>query len=124
MLLIADAAGSEEQGSLPERRRGLRIRQNRPIKVFEPSADRYFPGQTEDISSARLRIKLPAFAPIRPGRLLNVHVGHNQSDAFANRRHMIPARVIWIDRQSEVSSGRLLAGLEFLARAAAVVDAA
>ena len=43
-----------------ERRRGLRISQQRPVKVFEPSSARYFPGQTADISATGLRIELPA----------------------------------------------------------------
>ena len=36
-----------------ERRRGLRIRQNRPIKVLEPATSRYFGGQTEDADLIR-----------------------------------------------------------------------
>src|ERR1700728_3619434 len=38
-----------------ERRRGLRIQQNRPIKVYEHTASRYFGGQTQDVSSTGLR---------------------------------------------------------------------
>jgi hypothetical protein len=125
MLLIADAPTVEAQDdTLTERRRGLRIRQNRPIKIFDPGIARYYGGQTEDISSAGLRIELPAFTPIRPGKVLNVHVGSSAGEALTNHRHMLPARVIWIDRGPNIPRGRLLAGVEFLGRAAAVVDAA
>ena len=41
-----------------ERRRGLRITQHRPVKVYEPSSGRYVGGQTEDIL---------------PGRVLGLH---------------------------------------------------
>ena len=51
-----------------ERRRGLRIRQHRPVKIFEPAGNRYFGGQTEDISSTGLRIELPAFATVPRAR--------------------------------------------------------
>jgi hypothetical protein len=108
-----------------ERRRGLRIRQLRPIKVLEPTTSRYFGGQTEDISSTGLRIELPASMPIRPGKVVSVHVGANSTgQMLANRRQMIPAKVVWVDRRSKFDNGRLIAGIEFLASIAAHLDAA
>src|SRR4051812_47332948 len=80
-----------------ERRRGLRIRQSRPIKVFEPLTARYLGGQTRDVSSTGLRIELPASAPVSSGSVLSIHVGVDvQGQSLANRRAMIPARIIWI----------------------------
>src|SRR3989440_11379978 len=82
-----------------ERRRGLRIAQHRPVKVFDPSASRYFPGATQDVSATGLRLELPRFTPLIPGKLLNIHVGLSEAGAaLANRRSMIPARVVWVDR--------------------------
>src|SRR5947199_8859651 len=82
-----------------ERRRGLRVRQARPVKVYEAAGGRYFGGQTEDISATGLRIELPASADMRPGEVLNIHVGLNRGGCMlANRRHMIPAKVVWVDR--------------------------
>jgi hypothetical protein len=108
-----------------ERRRGLRIRQNRPIKVFEPVASRYIGGQTADVSATGLRIELPLSAPVGVGRMLNVHVGLSSSgESLANRRQMIPARVVWIDRKHDEARGKLMAGVEFLASIAAHLDAA
>jgi len=125
MLLIADTTVEAlDEVAMPERRRGLRIRQNRPVKIFEPTVSRYFGGQTEDISSAGLRIELPISTPITPGKVVNVHVGGQQSEGLANRRAMMPARIIWIDRETSTVRGRLVAGIEFLGRAAAQMDAA
>ncbi len=127
MLLTADArtAVAVDDSLLPERRRGLRIRQSRPVKIFEPIISRYFGGQTEDISSTGLRIELPLSTPVREGKVLNIHVGLNQAgESLANRRHMIPARVVWIDRRTARTQGRLVAGVEFLSSIAANVDAA
>jgi hypothetical protein len=108
-----------------ERRRGLRIRQNRPIKVFEPTIARFFGGQTQDISGTGLRIELPMSTPIRPGKLLSIHVGVGTSgQALANRRAMIPVKVVWIDRDVTRPDGRMTAGVEFLASIAAHLDAA
>jgi hypothetical protein len=117
-------ATSHETADDVERRRGLRIAQNRPIKVLEPTSARYFGGQTADISSTGLRIELPVSAPVRPGKVLSIHVGLNLAgESLANRRQMIPAKVVWVDR-SRGSTGKLTAGIEFLATIAAHLDAA
>jgi len=129
MLLIADAKSTKMTGNGEadgrERRRGLRIRQTRPVKVFEPTVCRYFGGQTEDISATGLRVEMPASVPVRPGKLLKVHVGLSDAgSALANRRQMIPARVVWVDRTAQGGRGRVTCGLEFLASIAAHLDAA
>ena len=108
-----------------ERRRGLRIRQSRPVKVFEPLAARYVPGMTRDVSSTGLRIELPASTAVRTGGTLTIHVGmSDQGQSLANRRSMIPARVIWVDRRIEDGRGVVTAGVEFVASIAAHLDAA
>jgi hypothetical protein len=108
-----------------ERRRGLRIRQIRPVKIHDPSAARYFGGQTHDVSSTGLRVALPAASPVRVGRMLNIHVGLSESgEALANRRQMMPARVVWVDRQGTPASRTMTVGVEFLASIAAHLDAA
>ncbi len=124
MTLTTETSQSESEESGQERRRGLRIHQHRPIKVFEPSSARYLGGQTEDISATGLRIELPVSAPIMPGKLLNIHVGLSSSgQTLANRRQMIPARVVWTHRTNQ-SGPRLIAGVEFLASISAHLDAA
>ncbi len=123
MLLTGPKLVLTDDGS--ERRRGLRIRQARPIKIFEPAASRYYGGQTEDVCSTGLRIELPASVPVRPGKMLSVHVGaSSDGQSLAHRRQMIPAKVVWVDRRSKFDNGRLIAGIEFLASIAAHLDAA
>ena len=115
----------QAESAVAERRRGLRIRQSRPIKMFEPLAAKYFGGQTQDISGTGLRIELPVSTPVRPGRLVSIHVGLNEAgQSLANRRHMIPAKIVWIDRTTSPTTGRMTAGIEFLASIAAHLDAA
>jgi hypothetical protein len=126
MMIVASETldEREETDSGRERRRGLRIHQNRPVKVFEPSSARYIGGQTEDISATGLRIELPASAPVVPGKLLSIHVGLNSTgQTLANRRQMIPARVVWTHRDL-ADRAKLIAGVEFLASIAAHLDAA
>lgn len=132
MLLISEPmrlAQTDEEldfaGEGVERRRGLRIRQKRPVKVFDSAAARYFGGQTEDICATGLRIELPSYAPVEPGDTLSIHVGLNRKgESLANRRQMIPARVVWVNREDKRISGRLEAGIEFLSSIAARLDAA
>ena len=129
MLLLAepmtqtDADDATAAGT--ERRRGLRVRQNRPVKVYEPTTSRYFGGQTEDVSVTGLRVELPAYAPVRTGDVLSILVGLNQAgQQLAHRRQMIPARVVWVSRDSGRLDAKLEAGVEFLASIAAHLDAA
>ncbi|MDB5291833.1 MAG: hypothetical protein JWL69_3074 [Phycisphaerales bacterium] len=127
-LLLAETdqlAADEAEDLTLERRRGLRVQQHRPVKVYESTTSRYFGGRTEDVSSTGLRLELPAFAPIRTGETLNIHVGLNaQGETLANRRQMIPARVVWVNRSQSTKRGRLEVGVEFLASIAARLDAA
>jgi hypothetical protein len=132
MLLIAEpttkeASSTRSSEAVPaERRRGLRIRQNRPIKVYEPTTSRFFGGQTCDVSSTGLRIELPASMPVVEGKVISIHVGLNdRGQALVNRRGMMPAKIVWVDRSfGPDKRPRLMAGVEFVASITAYVDAA
>jgi hypothetical protein len=126
-LVMCDPCGTDSVDAMTlaaaERRRGLRIRQARPIRVYEPSGARYFGGQTEDISATGLRIELPASVQIDPGRVVSIHVGMNRNGSILpNRRQMMPARVVWVDRS--LSRSFAVVGVEFMASIAAHLDAA
>lgn len=128
MLLLQEPIGNEHQlqadASEAERRRGLRIQQNRPIKVLDTIAGRYFGGQTRDVSATGLQIELPLHATVRTGETLNIHVGLSESgESLANRRHMIPARVVWVNR-STLANRTFTAGVEFATSIGAQLDAA
>src|SRR5690349_1838468 len=124
MLVVDEQTEQSEETSGSERRRGLRISQNRPVKVFESTSARYIGGQTEDISATGLRIELPASSPVVAGTILNIHVGLNAiGQSLANRRQMMPARVVWTRRRGG-RAARLIAGVEFITNIAAHLDAA
>ena len=107
-----------------ERRRGLRIRQARPVRIFGGArGGQYFGGRTEDISATGLRIELPAAAPLQVGRVISVHVGLSPAGAsLANRKHVMPARVVWVEH--DLPHGHAIAGIEFIASTSAHLDAA
>jgi hypothetical protein len=119
MSIVTESLEKVDDAS--ERRRGLRIRQSRPVKVFDPASARYVGGQTRDVSASGLRLELPVSSPIAPGRLVHVHIGVSMGpEGLAQRRGMIPARVVWVDRGEGMS---MTAGVELVARVAAA-DAA
>src|SRR5947209_6564527 len=90
-----------------ERRRGMRVRQHRPVKLFDPAANRYLAGQTHDVSSTGLCVDLSRAFPLEEGHVVCVHVGlSDHGSLLANRRNMIPARVVWIDRTEAQQTGR------------------
>ena len=128
MMLLQQSIGMETEpftdASGSERRRGLRIQQDRPIKVLDPIAGRYFGGQTRDVSATGLQIELPLHAAIRTGETLNIHVGLSRTgESLANRRQMIPARVVWVNRSA--TFGKMMtAGVEFTTTIGAQLDAA
>jgi len=125
MLMLSDRIDHKQSKSGIERRRGLRIEQDRPIKVFEPAGSRYFGGKTQDISSTGLRIELPSNAMVREGETLAVHVGlSDRGHSLANRRQMLRTRVVWVDRSANNPAGKMQVGVEFLASIVASLDAA
>ena len=117
MLTLADRQSSPTPAN-PERRRGLRIKQQRPVKLYEPRTARYYPGQTADISASGLRLSLPLSTPIIAGHTLSLHVASHCS--FASRSQMVEAKVIWMQREGS----QLVAGLELLSSAAVLARAA
>ena len=127
MLLMhaADVNEFETEDAEPaERRRGLRVQQHRPIKVLEGMSGRYFGGRTQDVSATGLRIELPAHCVVQHGSTLYIHVGLNSSgESLANRRQMIPARIVWI-RRPRGANKAIVAGVEFAAGIGAQLHAA
>lgn len=105
-----------------DRRRGLRVPQSRAVKIFHPTANRYIPAQTVDLSPTGLRLTLPATSTVLAGTILQVHVAASSAASqVASQRSMMPARVVWVDRSTTQSQ----LGLEYIAAASkAAVSAA
>ncbi len=126
MLLVTYQDDSQDQDTLPmERRRGLRIAQNRSVKVYEPSASRFLAGKTRNISSTGLQLEFPGFVQLSPGRIVNIHIGiDDRGYALANRRNMVMARVVWVKPETVMKTEIVLAGVEYLTDTTAGLGAA
>ncbi|HZZ41616.1 MAG TPA: PilZ domain-containing protein [Tepidisphaeraceae bacterium] len=103
-----------------DRRQGLRIPQNRPVKLFHPLANRYIAAQTLDLSPTGLRLSLPTSTPVATGALLQIHVANTVSSPLASKRSMIPARVVWLDRTADA----LQIGLQYVSATSTAISAA
>ncbi len=121
MMTLLHGRRSPSENNATERRRGLRIKQQRPVKVYEPRTSRYFPCQTADISLSGLRLSLPLSTPIIADNTLCLHVASAHSNCdLVSRRQMIEAKVIWMYRDKT----QLMAGLELVSTAAIQSSAA
>ena len=81
-------------------------------------------GQTLDVSTTGLRIELPAATGLRVGDVLGIHVGLSRvGERLANRRGMVPVRIVWVDHEAG-RDGHVLAGVEYAATIDAQRDAA
>lgn len=112
-------AGSEAS----DRRRGMRVELDRPVKLLEPRLRRYIAGRTRDASSNGLKLELPASAPLGAGAQVRVLIGKDGDAAISSEREMLPARIVWVRRGTDAARPRLLAGVE-LVQAAIAADAA
>lgn len=113
--------GESGIGLHQERRRGLRVRQARPVKMLSLRTGRYVSAVTVDVSVTGLRVRVlgaerAAMAggagesvrmggSVRPviggamgvGARVSVHVGLSEGgEPLANRKTMVPARVVWV----------------------------
>jgi len=114
MVLVCDRDLDNDDVLHLDRRRAQRVSQERPVKVYEPAASRFFGGRTRNVSSTGLQLEFPSFVQLRAGRIINVHIGINEGgQPLANRRSMTPARVVWITPDA-TDPTKLLVGVEFL----------
>ncbi len=121
MQMMTDTSAATTGTNGHDRRRGLRIGQLRPVKVYIPSAGRYIAGRTRDVSAAGLQLELPRGTPLQSGRLLSVYLGSDHDGGtLAHREQMMPARVVWVRSDGQMPT---MAGVELLA-AVAVQSAA
>jgi len=98
-----------------ERRRSGRVAQVRPVTVYEPYASRFFGGQTVDVSAAGMKLRLPGWVKLRPGRIIDLHAGVKSGALpLPNRRKAVLCRVVWTQLDQSGEKPQLVVGVEFL----------
>ena len=108
-----------------ERRLGSRVKIARPIKVVDLANGRHIAGRSRDVSSTGMRLEIPTTNGIRPGDTVHVDVGMLSGlGPLAGRPRVIPARVVWVNRQTKMLRPLLTAGVEFAPEFDALVNVA
>jgi len=98
-----------------ERRRSGRIAQIRPVTVYEPYASRFFGGQTADVSATGMKLRMPAWVKLEPGRIIDLHAGAESGALpLPNRRKAVVCRVVWTHLDESADKPQWVVGVEFL----------
>jgi hypothetical protein len=97
-----------------ERRCSTRVRISRPIRVIDLIIGRHAAGRSRDVSSTGMKVEIPATNGIQEGDTIQVDVGTLAGvGPLFGRPRVIPARVVWIRRESKMLRPMLTAGVEF-----------
>ena len=108
-----------------ERRVGSRVKIARPIKVVDLANGRHIAGRSRDVSSTGMRLELPMTNGMRPGDTVHVDVGMLSGlGPLTGKPRVIPARVVWVNRQHKMLRPLLTAGVEFAPEWDAVINVA
>lgn len=121
---LSDAIGLTDRMVI-ERRTSTRVRICRPVKVIDLSVGRHAAGRSRDVSSTGMKVEIPATNHIHEGDTIHVDVGTlGGVGPLRGRPHVIPARVVWIRRESKLVRPMLTAGIEFALEHDAMVNVA
>lgn len=96
----------------PQRRQGLRVHQDRPAKVYDARARRYYAGRALDMGAKGMKLLLPAGCPIQTGGTLQVYVGQDDEHILLSLANMTPVRVIWVETMATRDPKHITVGVE------------
>jgi len=79
---------------LPERREQDRLSLSRPVKIFDPKANRYIPGCTTNVSQSGALLNIPQPLLIKPGDTVYVGIALKRREGLLLSNEMIEAQVV------------------------------
>lgn len=101
--------------ALIEQRKNSRSSVSWPVSVWIPEANRFVIGRSCNISKTGVFITLPASAPIRTGKL--VELNFPRTEALAEEKGQFAriktGRVVRVDRQNLLENAEIGAGIAF-----------
>jgi len=77
-----------------DRRRHPRLQVERPCKIYDPQSDKYFAGNTRDLSESGLLIDVPRVLELKPGDRVHVGVAMKRRQGLLLAKEMIEAIVV------------------------------
>jgi hypothetical protein len=104
--------------TIVEQRRDVRTSLSWPVSVWVPKANRFFNGQSANISKGGVFIKLPMTAPIVPGTI--VEINFPRTTALARQKgqyaRIKQGKVVRVDREGLLDEASIGVGIAFLDR--------
>lgn len=125
MDILLAARDDADDTMVIERRYGSRVKIARPIKVVDLANGRHIAGRSRDVSSSGMRLEIPMTNGLKVGDAVHVDVGMLSGiGPLTGRPRVIPARVVWLQRQTKMLRPLLTAGVEFAPDYDALVNVA
>ncbi|MHC4076646.1 MAG: PilZ domain-containing protein [Planctomycetota bacterium] len=98
-----------------EQRQGQRTALSWPVSVWLPEANRFFNGQTHNISQTGVFITLAMLAPIRSGHI--VEINFPRTKALAEKKggfaRIKSGKVVRIERRNMLQDARIGVAIQF-----------
>ncbi len=86
-----------------------------PVSVWLPQANRFFNGQSENISKSGVYIKLPMTTPIRHGNIIEINFPRTMTLAEERGRfgRLKTGRVVRVERKTMLRDGKIGIAVQF-----------
>ena len=101
--------------TLIEQRREVRTRLCWPVSLWLPEANRFFNGQSSNISKTGVFIKLPITTPVRSGN--TVEINFPRTTALAERKGQFAriktGKVVRVERESILKGANIGVAIQF-----------
>lgn len=102
-------------GTLTEQRKDTRTTLSWPVSVWVPNANRFFNGQSANISKTGVFLKVPMTTPLGPGH--RVELNFPRTNKLAEQKGQYArikrGRVVRIDRDSVLDDASMGVGIAF-----------
>ena len=101
--------------TLVEQRKDARTSLSWPVSVWVPKANRFFNGQSADISKGGVFVSLPMTTPLGPGSVVEVNFPRRTSLAKQKGQYarIKQGKVVRVDREGSLDEASIGVGIAF-----------
>jgi hypothetical protein len=101
--------------TLVEQRRDVRTSLSWPVSVWVPKANRFFNGQSANISKGGVFVTLPMTAPVGPGSVVEINFPRTSTLARQKGQYarIKPGKVVRVDREGSADEASIGVGIVF-----------
>jgi hypothetical protein len=101
--------------TMVEQRRDTRTSLSWPVSVWVPKANRFFNGQSANISKSGVFVKLPMTTPVGPGSVVEINFPRTSTLARQKGQYarIKPGKVVRVDREGSLDEASIGVGIVF-----------